>query len=53
MTRPYDCGEYVPGHIPTFTLERQVNEARRLMGEARWLELQAEWTGLSNKGGDR
>ncbi len=28
---------------PTFTLERQVAEARKLMGEARWAQLNAEW----------
>jgi hypothetical protein len=27
----------------TFTLDQQVARARAEMGEARWLELQAEW----------
>ena len=28
---------------PSFTLERQIAEARRDMGPARWAELMAEW----------
>ncbi len=28
---------------PTFTLDRQVAEARREIGEARWQQLNAEW----------
>ena len=28
---------------PTFTLDRQIAEARQEMGEDRWAELQAEW----------
>lgn len=34
---------FVPECEPTFTLERQVAQARRDMGEARWNQLQAEW----------
>ena len=30
-------------HEPTHTLERQIAEARREMGEARWQELMKEW----------
>ncbi len=29
---------------PTYTLERQVAQARREMGEAKWQRLMAEWT---------
>ena len=29
---------------PTFTLDRQIEQARREMGEARWQQLQAEWS---------
>lgn len=29
---------------PTFTLEQQVAQARREMGEARWQELQRQWS---------
>ena len=36
-------GEFVPEHTPTFTLDRHVAEARLLMGEAKWRELEAEW----------
>lgn len=35
--------ETPPEHSPTFSLEKQVREARREMGEARWAQLQAEW----------
>ena len=28
---------------PTFTLDRQIAEARRRMGEKRWRRLMAEW----------
>lgn len=31
------------GHNPTFTLDRQIAEARASMGEARWAELNKEW----------
>lgn len=31
------------GHNPTFTLDRQIAEARAEMGEARWAELNKEW----------
>ena len=36
---------YGPGFesTPTFTLDRQIAEARASMGEARWAELQKEW----------
>ncbi len=30
-------------HTPTFTLDRQIAEARERMGEERWQELQKEW----------
>ena len=30
-------------HEPTHTIERQIAEARRDMGEARWQELMKEW----------
>lgn len=30
-------------HEPTHTLERQIAEARRDMGEAKWQELMKEW----------
>lgn len=30
-------------HEPTHTLERQIAEARRDMGESRWNELNKEW----------
>lgn len=29
---------------PTHTLDRQVAQARREMGEARWQQLQREWS---------
>ena len=32
-----------PESAPTFTLDRQIAQARRDMGEARWAELQKEW----------
>lgn len=31
------------GHYPTYTLDRQIAEARRNMGEERWAELNKEW----------
>jgi hypothetical protein len=31
------------GDRPTYTLDRQIAEARREMGEARWAELNKEW----------
>jgi hypothetical protein len=31
------------GDRPTYTRDRQIAEARALMGEARWAELNAEW----------
>jgi len=31
------------GDRPTYTLDRQIAEARALMGEARWAELNKEW----------
>lgn len=34
---------FVPECTPTYTLERQVAEARALMGEAKWQRLMAEW----------
>ena len=41
---PYtERAEFVPEHTPTFTLDRQVAEARLLMGEAKWRALEAEW----------
>ena len=30
---------------PTYSLDRQIAEARAFMGEARWAELNAEWEG--------
>lgn len=33
----------VPEFMPDFSLDRQVAQARRDMGEARWAELNAEW----------
>ena len=30
-------------HEPTHTLDRQIDEARRDMGEAKWQELMKEW----------
>lgn len=30
-------------HEPTYTLERQIAQARREMGEERWNELEKEW----------
>lgn len=33
----------VPEFMPTMTLDRQVAQARKDMGEARWAELNAEW----------
>ena len=35
--------EFVPEHTPTYTLERQIAEARERMGEERWQEMQKEW----------
>lgn len=35
--------EAVPDLSPSFTLERQIAEARKRMGEKRWAELNAEW----------
>lgn len=32
-----------PSCMPTFTLDRQIAQARREMGEARWAQLDAEW----------
>lgn len=29
---------------PTFTLDRQIEQARREMGPDRWAKLQAEWS---------
>ena len=34
---------FTPESQPTYTLERQVAEARSLMGDARWNALCAEW----------
>lgn len=34
--------EIIPDWMPTFTLDRQVNEARATMGKARWTALQSE-----------
>lgn len=31
------------GHNPTYTLDRQIAEARAEMGEERWAELNKEW----------
>lgn len=33
----------VPEFMPTMTLDRQVAQARKDMGEAHWAELNAEW----------
>ena len=33
--------EYVPGHIPSFTLERYIAEGKR--DPARWRQLNREW----------
>ncbi len=30
-------------NAPTYTLDRQIAQARREMGEARWKQLMAEW----------
>ena len=35
--------EPVQEWTPTYTLERQIAEARARMGEERWQELQEEW----------
>lgn len=32
-----------PEHTPAYTLDRQRDEAREAMGEARWRKLNAEW----------
>lgn len=32
-----------PEWMPTFTLDQQIADARREMGEARWAELNREW----------
>ena len=29
---------------PTFTLDRQIEQARREMGEGRWKQLNSEWS---------
>lgn len=29
---------------PTFTLDRQIEQARREMGEARWRKLNSDWS---------
>lgn len=34
---------FTPESQPTYTLERQVAEARTEMGDARWAALNAEW----------
>jgi hypothetical protein len=50
MTRAFRPGEAemlianpLRGPEPTYTLDRQVAEARREMGEKRWAELNREW----------
>lgn len=40
---PIDAHADRRGYMPTFTLDRQIAEARAEMGEARWAELNAEW----------
>lgn len=35
--------EPVKEWTPTYTLERQIAEARERMGEERWQEMQKEW----------
>lgn len=35
--------EPVAEWAPTYTLERQIAEARERMGEERWQEMQKEW----------
>ncbi|WP_374412687.1 hypothetical protein [Novosphingobium colocasiae] len=32
-----------PEHFPNFSLDRQIAQARKEMGEKRWAELQEEW----------
>ena len=40
----WSSGEYPHMNLPmTMTLEKQVAQARREMGEARWAELNREW----------
>lgn len=35
----------IPECAPNFSLDRQIAQARREMGEARWAQLQREWVG--------
>lgn len=42
--RPRECD-------PTYTLDRQIADARKAMGEERWSALQAEWFPKETKNG--
>lgn len=37
------AAEHVPNWTPTYTLDRQIAEARARMGEERWKQLNEEW----------
>ena len=45
----HNCDKHAAEHLrvkewsPTYTLDRQIAQARSRMGEARWAELSKEW----------